>query len=106
MNRLVGERLSIITASANYPPSGIGIVNSGISGGLFTYPGVPSITSCRSMLKFSLSALGVPMVLYVTDVVEKVDKSDEFLEKVQQLELPVLLLINKIDLTDQEVGGW
>ena len=63
----------------------------------------PNYKLQESMLKFSLSALGdADVLLYVTDVVEKVDKNDEFLEKVQQLELPVLLLINKIDLTDQE----
>ena len=55
------------------------------------------------MLSFSLSALGdADVLLYVTDVIEKIDKNDEFLNKVQQMESPVLLLINKIDQTDQE----
>ena len=54
------------------------------------------------MLSFSLSALeDADVLLYVTDVVEKIDKNDKFLTKVQQLEQPVLLLINKIDQTNQ-----
>src|SRR5690606_22857609 len=57
----------------------------------------------EQMLNFSLSALqDADVLLYVTDVVEKVDKNDNFLKKVQQLDLPVLLLINKIDKTNQE----
>jgi GTP-binding protein Era len=54
------------------------------------------------MLGFSLSALqDADVLLYVTDVVEKIDKNDTFLAKVQELDLPVLLLINKIDQTKQ-----
>jgi GTP-binding protein Era len=54
------------------------------------------------MLNFSLSALDdADVLLYVTDVVEKIDKNDDFLARVQQLDMPVLLLINKIDLTSQ-----
>jgi GTP-binding protein Era len=107
MNRLVGERLSIITAKAQTTRHRIiGIVNRPEYQVVYSdTPGVlrPNYKLQESMLKFSLSALGdADVLLYVTDVVEKVDKNDEFLEKVQQLELPVLLLINKIDLTDQE----
>ena len=63
---------------------------------------LPQLQAAESMLKFRSPPIDADVLLYVTDVVEKVDKNDEFLEKVQQLELPVLLLINKIDLTDQE----
>ncbi|MDR0334051.1 MAG: GTPase Era, partial [Dysgonamonadaceae bacterium] len=68
-------------------------------------PGVlrPNYKLQESMLTFSLSALqDADVLLYVTDVVEKIDKNDEFLSKVQRLDLPVLLLINKIDETNQE----
>jgi GTP-binding protein Era len=107
MNRLVGERISIITAKAQTTRHRIiGIVNRPEYQVVYSdTPGVlrPNYKLQESMLKFSLSALGdADVLLYVTDVVEKVDKNDEFLEKVKQLELPVLLLINKIDLTDQE----
>ena len=55
------------------------------------------------MLNFSTSALtDADILLYVTDVVETPDKNSEFMEKVRQMTVPVLLLINKIDLTDQE----
>ncbi|NLC86380.1 MAG: GTPase Era, partial [Bacteroidales bacterium] len=68
-------------------------------------PGVlqPNYKLQEQMLNFSLSALDdADVLLYVTDVVEKIDKNDKFLSKVQQLDLPVLLLINKIDQTNQE----
>ncbi len=67
-------------------------------------PGVlrPNYKLQEQMLNFSLSALDdADVLLYVTDVVEKPDKNDEYLSKVQQLSLPVLLLINKIDQTTQ-----
>ena len=67
-------------------------------------PGVlqPNYKLQEQMLGFSLSALDdADVLLYVTDVVEKIDKNDKFLNKVQQLDLPVLLLINKIDQTNQ-----
>ncbi len=107
MNRLVGERISIITAKAQTTRHRIiGIVNKPEYQVVYSdTPGVlrPNYKLQESMLKFSLSALGdADVLLYVTDVVEKVDKNDGFLEKVKQLELPVLLLINKIDLTDQK----
>ena len=77
-------------------------------------PGVlrPNYKLQQSMLNFSESALGdADVLLYVTDVVELTDKNEEFLQKVQKIDSPVLLLINKIDLTDQQkleelVGVW
>lgn len=54
------------------------------------------------MLAFSLSALDdADVLLYVTDMVETIDKNDDFLQRVRRLDIPVLLLINKIDLTNQ-----
>jgi GTP-binding protein Era len=68
-------------------------------------PGVlkPNYKLQESMLNFSTSALSdADILLYVTDVVETPDKNNEFMEKVRNMEVPILLLINKIDLSDQE----
>ena len=67
-------------------------------------PGVlhPNYKLQESMLNFSESALGdADVLLYVTDVVETIDKNEEFLQRVQSVECPVLLLINKIDTSNQ-----
>lgn len=107
MNRLVGEKISIITAKAQTTRHRIiGIVNKPEYQVVYSdTPGVlrPNYKLQEQMLTFSLSALqDADVLLYVTDVVEKVDKNDVFLAKVQQLDLPLLLLINKIDQTTQE----
>lgn len=107
MNRLVGEKISIITAKSQTTRHRIiGIVNKPEYQVVYSdTPGVlrPNYKLQEQMLSFSLSALDdADVLLYVTDVVEKIDKNDEFLAKVQRLELPVLLLINKIDLTTQD----
>lgn len=107
MNRLVGEKISIITSKAQTTRHRIiGIVNTPEYQVVYSdTPGVlqPNYKLQEQMLYFSLSALqDADVLLYVTDVVEKIDKNDTFLTKVQQLELPVLLLINKIDQTNQE----
>ncbi len=107
MNRLVGEKISIITAKSQTTRHRIiGIVNTSDYQIVYSdTPGVlrPNYKLQQQMLNFSLSALDdADVLLYVTDVVEKIDKNDEFLSKVQRLRLPVLLLINKIDLTTQE----
>src|SRR5690554_1407511 len=107
MNRLVGEKISIITAKAQTTRHRIiGIVNTPEYQVVYSdTPGVlrPNYKLQEQMLTFSLSALqDADVLLYVTDVVEKVDKNDVFLAKVQQLDLPLLLLINKIDQTTQE----
>ncbi|HCF80320.1 MULTISPECIES: GTPase Era [unclassified Proteiniphilum] len=106
MNRLVGEKISIITAKAQTTRHRIvGIVNTPDYQVVYSdTPGVlrPNYKLQESMLNFSLSALeDADVLLYVTDVVEKIDKNDEFLVKVQQLDLPLLLLINKIDQSNQ-----
>ena len=106
MNCLVGERLSIITPKSQTTRHRIiGIVNTPEYQVVYSdTPGVlrPNYKLQEQMLNFSLSALeDADVLLYVTDVVEKIDKNDEFLSKVQRLNLPVLLLINKIDQTTQ-----
>lgn len=110
MNRLVGEKLSIITAKAQTTRHRIiGIVNTPEYQIVYSdTPGVlrPNYKLQEQMLNFSLSALeDADVLLYITDVIEKSDKNDEFLQKVQRLELPLLLLINKIDQTNQEELG-
>lgn len=106
MNKLVGERISIITSKAQTTRHRIvGIVNTPDMQIVYSdTPGIlrPNYKLQESMLNFSQSALGdADVLLYVTDVVETFDKHNDFLQKVQQLDCPVLLLINKIDLTDQ-----
>jgi GTP-binding protein Era len=107
MNQLVGERISIATFKAQTTRHRImGIVNTDDMQIVFSdTPGVlkPNYKLQESMLDFSKSALtDADVLLYVTDVIEKSDKNQEFIDKVNLLDIPVLLLINKIDLTTQE----
>lgn len=107
MNRLVGERISIITAKAQTTRHRImGIVNTDDMQIVYSdTPGVlrPNYKLQESMLSFSESALGdADVLLYVTDVVETIDKNEEFLKRVQSVDYPVLLLINKIDTSNQQ----
>jgi len=107
MNVLVGERISIITSKAQTTRHRImGIVNTDDMQIVYSdTPGVlhPNYKLQESMLNFSESALGdADVLIYVTDVVEKIDKNNFFIEKVQKVTSPVLLVINKIDLTNQK----
>ena len=107
MNQLVGERISIATFKAQTTRHRImGIVNTDDMQIVFSdTPGVlkPNYKLQESMLAFSVSALAdADVLLYVTDVVENPEKNLDFLEKVRKLTIPVLLLINKIDMTDQK----
>ncbi len=102
MNQLVGERISIATFKAQTTRHRImGIVNTDDMQIVFSdTPGVlkPNYKLQESMLAFSESALAdADVLLYVTDVVESPEKNMDFLEKVQKMTIPVLLLINKID---------
>ena len=102
-NRLVGEKLSIITSKAQTTRHRIiGIVNTPDYQIVFSdTPGVlkPKFKLQESMLDFSTSALiDADVLLYVTDVVETPTKNQEFLDKVAKANMPVLLVINKIDL--------
>ncbi|MBO7139717.1 MAG: GTPase Era [Prevotella sp.] len=108
MNQLVGERISIATFKAQTTRHRImGIVNTPEMQIVFSdTPGVlkPNYKLQESMLAFSESALtDADILLYVTDVVENPEKNMDFLEKVQKMTIPVILLINKIDmLKDQQ----
>ena len=102
MNQLVGERISIATFKAQTTRHRImGIVNTDDMQIVFSdTPGVlkPNYKLQESMLAFSESALqDADVLLYVTDVVENPEKNMDFLEKVQKMSTPVILLINKID---------
>lgn len=103
MNELVGERISIITAKAQTTRHRImGIVNTDDYQMVFSdTPGVlsPKYKLQESMLDFSKEALvDADVLLYVTDVIESPTKNAEFLAKVAKEKIPVLLVINKIDL--------
>ena len=109
MNQLVGERISIATFKAQTTRHRImGIVNTPEMQIVFSdTPGVlkPNYKLQESMLAFSESALqDADVLLYVTDVVENPEKNMDFLEKVQKLDLPVILLINKIDELASDAG--
>ena len=110
MNLLVGERISIATFKAQTTRHRImGIVNTSEMQIVFSdTPGVlkPNYKLQESMLAFSESALkDADILLYVTDVVENPEKNMDFLEKVQKMTIPVILLINKIDVSDQKALG-
>ena len=107
MNLLVGERISIITSKAQTTRHRImGIVNTPEMQIVYSdTPGVlrPNYKLQQEMREFSESALGdADVLVYVTDVVEKADKNADFLARVSRMEFPVLLVINKIDLSNQE----
>ena len=106
MNALVGENLSIVTAKAQTTRHRImGIVNGEDWQIVFSdTPGIlkPSYALQQSMLDFVDTAIGdADVILYVTDVVEKKDKNAEYVEKLRQLTCPVIIVLNKIDLSDQ-----
>ena len=110
MNQLVGERISIATFKAQTTRHRImGIVNTDDMQIVFSdTPGVlkPNYKLQESMLAFSESALAdADVLLYVTDVVENPEKNMDFLEKVQKMSIPVILLINKIDELSTNQSG-
>lgn len=110
MNQLVGEKISIATFKAQTTRHRImGIVNTEDSQIVFSdTPGVlkPNYKMQEMMLAFSESALAdADILLYVTDVVENPEKNMDFLEKVAKMTIPVILLVNKIDETDQRHLG-
>ncbi len=106
MNVMVGEKLSIVTAKAQTTRHRImGIVNG--DDYQIVYSDTPGILKPRyrlqqNMMNFVDTAIGdADIILYVTDVVETPDKNSEYVEKLSQLTCPVILVINKIDLSDQ-----
>ena len=110
MNQLVGERLSIITAKAQTTRHRImGILNGTHDGQEFQLvysdtPGIikPMYKLHESMMSFVRGSIeDADVVLFVTDIFEEHDEND-VIERLQKSEVPVLLLINKIDLATQE----
>ncbi|MBR4882415.1 MAG: GTPase Era, partial [Bacteroidales bacterium] len=107
MNALVGEKLSIVTAKAQTTRHRImGIVNGADYQIVFSdTPGIlkPNYMLQESMMDFVETAIGdADIILYVTDVVEKIDKNIEYINKLNQVECPVIIAINKIDETKQD----
>ncbi|MEG1905122.1 MAG: GTPase Era, partial [Bacteroidales bacterium] len=107
MNSLVGERISIITSKAQTTRHRImGIVNTEDMQIVYSdTPGVlePNYKLQQSMLAFSQSALqDADVLLYVTDTVETPTKNQKFIDKVNSQQAPIILVINKVDLTDQK----
>ena len=115
MNALVGEKLSIVTAKAQTTRHRImGIVNGDDYQIVYSdTPGIlkPNYRLQQSMMDFVDTAIGdADIILYVTDTIEKGDKNEEYISKLQKLQCPVVLVINKIDISSQEqvleLMGW
>jgi len=116
MNALVGEKLSIVTAKAQTTRHRImGIVNTDDYQIVYSdTPGMlkPNYRLQKDMMNFVDAAIGdADIILYVTDVVEKSDKNQEYIQKLQKLDVPVVVVINKIDVSDQAkvldlIGYW
>ena len=107
MNLFVGERISIATFKAQTTRHRImGILNDEDVQIVFSdTPGIlkPNYKLQQSMRNFSESALvDADVLIYVTDPIEKIDKNSDFIEKVAKMEVPVILIINKIDLTNEQ----
>lgn len=107
MNLFVGERISIATFKAQTTRHRImGIVSTDDYQIVFSdTPGVlkPNYKLQEDMLAFSISSLeDADILLYVTDTVEKQSKNEDFISKVKKLNIPILVLINKIDLSNEK----
>lgn len=110
MNAMVGEKLSIVTAKAQTTRHRImGIINGGEGDNEWQIvfsdtPGIlkPNYRLQQNMMNFVDGAIGdADIILYVTDTVEKADKNEEYVEKLQRISCPVVVVINKIDISDQ-----
>lgn len=107
MNALVGEKLCIVTAKAQTTRHRImGIVNGEDWQIVYSdTPGIlrPGYRLQQNMMKFVDVALGdADIILYVTDTVETADKNAEYLEKLKRIDCPVIVVLNKIDISDQQ----
>lgn len=111
MNAMVGEKLSIVTAKAQTTRHRImGIINGGQGDDEWQIvfsdtPGIlkPSYRLQQNMMNFVDGAIGdADIILYVTDTVEKADKNEEYVQKLQRIDCPVIVVVNKIDISDQE----
>lgn len=110
MNAMVGEKLSIVTAKAQTTRHRImGIINGGEGDDEWQIvfsdtPGIlkPSYRLQQNMMNFVDVAIGdADIILYVTDTVEKADKNAEYVEKLQRIDCPMVVVLNKIDISDQ-----
>ena len=116
MNALVGEKLSIVTAKAQTTRHRImGIVNGDDWQIVYSdTPGIlkPAYRLQQNMMNFVDGAIGdADIILYVTDTIERPEKNSEWIEKLSRLECPVIVVINKIDISDQKtviekMGFW
>jgi len=107
MNAFVGEKLSIITSKAQTTRHRIlGIVNGDDFQIVYSdTPGIlkPNYKLQKAMLNFvNIAISDADIILYVTDVVETFDKNIDYINKVKNIQTPIFLLINKIDLSNQE----
>ncbi|MFW6224206.1 MAG: GTPase Era, partial [Bacteroidota bacterium] len=107
MNALVGENLSIITSKAQTTRHRIqGIVNGEDFQIVYSdTPGIikPHYELQKSMMKYVSTALeDADLILYVTDVVEAIDKHEEYIKRLKGQEIPVFLILNKTDLTSSD----
>ncbi|MGM9742661.1 MAG: GTPase Era [Candidatus Cryptobacteroides sp.] len=107
MNALVGEKLSIVTAKAQTTRHRImGIVNGENYQIVYSdTPGIlkPNYRLQENMMDFVDTAIGdADIILYVTDVVEKADKNSEYVNRLKDLDCPVIVVVNKIDVSDQD----
>jgi GTP-binding protein Era len=107
MNVLVGEKISIITSKMQTTRHRIkGIVSGDDFQIVYSdTPGIlkPNYKLQENMMRFVDTAIvDADVILYVTDVIEKFDKNSDYLEKIKKTDIPVILLLNKIDLSDQQ----
>ena len=107
MNALVGEKLCIVTAKAQTPRHRImGIVNGDDYQIVYSdTPGIlkPNYRLQQNMMSYVDGAFGdSDILLYVTDTVEKADKNSEYIEKLKKVDCPVVIAVNKIDISDQK----
>ena len=107
MNALVGEKLSIVTAKAQTTRHRImGIVSGEDYQIVYSdTPGIlkPNYRLQQNMLSFVDTAIGdADIILYVTDTVEKGDKNEAYIQKLQKVDCPVVVVINKIDISSQD----
>jgi len=107
MNALVGEKLSIITPKAQTTRHRImGIVNGEDFQIVYSdTPGIlrPQYKLQETMMNFVNSALSdADLILYVTDVTERTANEGEYIDKIKESSIPVIIAINKVDLTTQE----
>ena len=106
MNALVGEKLSIVTAKAQTTRHRImGIVNGDDWQIVYSdTPGIlkPNYRLQQNMMNFVDGAIGdADIILYVTDTVETPDKNSEYVDKLSHVDCPVIVVVNKIDVSDQ-----